>query len=580
MRYFIIFLFLFTFTITTSANRLSSYIEQETIQKIDSQNQQRQQQRDKIREAQLNTEKEVKFQIRSSRLYLPQEETPCYPIQKITLKDYNSSNQKSQFKPLLQETFKELNLTFPHCLGGEGLNIVMKQLQNNIIKQGFVTSRVVASPQDLHSGILELTVIKGRVRHFIVADSSNIPRFSSLSAWTAMALKSGDVLNVRDIEQSLENLKRVPTAEANIEILPAQGNGIQVGESDLKISYTQAFPIRLTLGLDDSGSRSTGKFQGSATLSFDNLLTGNDLFYASYTHSLKTKEDDKGKRGTHNLSLHYSFPVGYWLFSLDHSQNQYYQEVFGAFQNYIYSGKSKTEKVNASYTLYRDNKRKTSLWGGVWVRNSNSFIDHEKIDVQHRHTGGWQVGIKYQHVFENTTLNLGLSYKRGTGAFGAISAPEELFNEGTSRFKLIFANLSLTTPFKVAESHWQHSLRFNGQYNRTPLTSQDRFSIGGRYSVRGFNGELTLSGNKGWTVQNDITWIINPTRQFYLGIDYGKVYQQQSDSLGNELMGMALGLKGMQWGINYDVFFGVPLYKPKGFRTSDVVTAFNISYQF
>ncbi|MDP8185334.1 ShlB/FhaC/HecB family hemolysin secretion/activation protein [Phocoenobacter skyensis] len=568
--------FLLFFTLTLSSAKAVDV----NLQKIDSQNQQRQQQRDKVREERLNTEKDVKFQITSSRLHLPAKETPCYPIHNITLQDYNSSDLTSQFEPLLQHTFKELNLTFPHCLGGNGLNIVMKQLQNNIIKQGFVTSRVVATSQDLHLGTLALTVVKGKIRHFIVADSSKIPRFSSLSAWTAMAMKSGDVLNVRDVEQSLENLKRVPTAEANIEILPAQGNGVKVGESDLKISYAQAFPIRFTLGLDDSGSRSTGKFQGSATLSFDHLFGANDLFYASYTHSLKTKEDDKGRRGTNNLSLHYSFPVGYWLFNLDHSQNQYHQEVFGAFQNYIYSGKSKTEKANASYTFYRDNKGKATLWGGVWVRNSNSFIDDEKIEVQHRHTGGWQAGIKYKHAFENTTLNLGLSYKRGTGAFGATPAPEELFNEGTSRFKLIFANLSLTTPFKIAESHWQHSLRFNGQYNRTPLTSQDRFSIGGRYSVRGFDGELSLSGNKGWTIQNDLTWLINPTKQFYLGVDYGKVYQQQSDSLGNELMGMALGLKGTQWGINYDLFFGVPLHKPKGFRTSDVVTGFNLSYQF
>ncbi|MDG6881150.1 TpsB transporter [Phocoenobacter uteri] len=550
-----------------------------SIQKIDTQNQQRQLLQDKIREQKLNTQQDVKFDIQSNKLTLPHQEYPCYPIHKITLTDYSSSKTSSQFTPLLQATFKDLKLSFPHCLGGEGLNIVMKQLQNKILEKGFITSRVVATEQDLHSGILALTVIKGKVRHFIVEDHSKIARFSTLSAWSAIALKSGDVLNVRDIEQSLENLKRVPTAQANIEILPAQGTS-DVGESDLKISYTQHFPFRLTLGLDDSGSTSTGKFQGSATFSVDNLFTANDLFYTSLTHSLKTKEDDNGKRGTQNFSFHYSFPVGYWLFSLDQSKNKYHQEVFGAFQNYIYSGESNTQKATASYTLYRDNQRKTSLWGGIWIRESDSFIDDEKIEVQHRNTAGWQVGLKHKEYFKHSTLDFGLSYKRGTGAFNAEAAPEELFNEGTSRFKLISANVSLTTPFNIAESSWQHSLKFNGQYNRTPLTSQDRFSIGGRYTVRGFNGEVTLSGNRGWTVQNDISWLINPARQAYFGVDYGKVYQQQSDSLGNELSGAVLGMKGAQWGINYDLFFGVPLHMPKGFRTSDVVAGFNLSYQF
>ncbi len=549
------------------------------LQEMESKNQQRQSLQDKIREQTLNTQQDVKFAIQSNTLTLPHQEYPCYPIHKITLSDYPSSKIPSQFTPLLQATFKDLKLSFPHCLGGEGLNIVMKQLQNKILEKGFITSRVVAIEQDLHSGILVLTVIKGKVRHFIVEDHSKIARFSRLSAWTAMALKSGDILNVRDIEQSLENLKRVPTVEANIEILPAQGTS-EAGESDLKISYQQHFPFRLTLGIDDSGATSTGKYQGSATLSIDNLFTANDLFYTSFTHSLKTKEDDKGKRGTQNLSWHYSFPIGYWLFSLDQSNNNYHQEVFGAFQNYIYSGKSSTKKATINYTLYRSNQRKTTLWTSGWLKESDSFIDDEKIEVQHRKTAGWQAGIKHKEYFKHSTLDLGLSYKRGTGAFDAEAAPEELFNEGTSRFKLISANLSLTTPFNIRKSHWQHSFKFNGQYNYMLLTSQDRFSIGGRYTVRGFDGELTLSGNRGWTVQNDIGWLINPARQLYLGIDYGKVYQQQPDALGDELSGSVLGMKGTQWGINYDLFLGVPLYMPKGFKTSDVVAGFNFSYQF
>ena len=61
----------------------------------------------------------------------------------------------------------------------------------------------------------------------------------------------------------------IPTAEANIEILPSETD---VGVSDIKISYQQAFPFRINLGLDDSGSTSTGKYQASGTLSVDNLF--------------------------------------------------------------------------------------------------------------------------------------------------------------------------------------------------------------------------------------------------------------------------------------------------------------------
>ena len=42
----------------------------------------------------------------------------------------------------------------------------------------------------------------------------------------------------------------------------------------------------------------------------------------------------------------------------------------------------------------------------------------------------------------SATLERNLNYRRGAGALGAIAAPEELFNEGTSRFKLVTADAS------------------------------------------------------------------------------------------------------------------------------------------
>lgn len=553
----------------------------EMSEQIDAHNQQRQQQQDKQREQALSNETDVKFDTSSQALVLPKDESPCYPIFKMSVNDYDSPKAISQFQSLFEETIKELHLTFPHCLGGQGLGVVMKSLQNKIIEKGYVTTKVVVPEQDLRSGEVKLSVIKGKVRHILVEDRTEAgAKFTPLTAWTAMALSSGDLLNVRDIEQSLENLKRVPTADANIEIIPAEGGDVQVGESDLKVSYAQAFPFRLTLGLDDSGSTSTGKFQGSATLSLDNLFTANDLFYTSFTHSIHTHNDDAGDRDTHNLSFHYSVPFGYWNMSFDHSENKYHQTVFGAFENYVYSGKSKTNKANLSYVAYRDNYRKTTLWGGLWTRSSNSYVDDEEIGVQHRRTGGWQAGIRHKEYIGDSVLNADLSYKRGTGAFGAKHAPEELFGEGTSRFEAIFTTVSLLVPFKVAEQPFQYNFTFNGQWNHTPLTSPDRFSIGGRYTVRGFDGELTLSGDSGFTVQNELAWNFADDKQLYLGVDYGKVFRQPEDSLGNELIGSALGLRGQLWGINYDLFVGMPLKKPDGFRTSHQVAGFNLSYQF
>ncbi|MFU2144667.1 POTRA domain-containing protein, partial [Gallibacterium anatis] len=107
----------------------------------------------------------------------------------------------------------------------------------------------------------------------IVRDHSEIAKVHKGTVWFALPLTQGDLLNIRDIEQGLENLKRPPHVEANMQIVPADGSQSLPGESDLLIDFKQAFPYRLALSLDDSGSKATGRLQAGATVSIENLLS-------------------------------------------------------------------------------------------------------------------------------------------------------------------------------------------------------------------------------------------------------------------------------------------------------------------
>ncbi|WP_315568754.1 ShlB/FhaC/HecB family hemolysin secretion/activation protein [Haemophilus parahaemolyticus] len=553
------------------------------LNQIDATQQQRQQHIQQAQDKILQPQSDVRLDTTNNeRLTLSNHEMPCYPVHRISLVDYSTTptSFESQFQWAFDKAAHDLNLTLPHCFGGEGLGILMKQIQNRIIEKGYVTTRVVTQEQDLRSGTLTLTVIAGKVGNTLVSDSGNVPRFTRLHALTGLTFAKGDVLNVREIEQSLENLKRVPTAEANIEILPSETD---VGVSDIKISYQQAFPFRVNLGLDDSGSTSTGKYQASGTLSWDNLFSANDLFYTNFTHSLKSNDDEDGKRATKNLTFYYSIPFGYWTLFASQTYNRYHQEVFGAFNNnYLYAGESNTTKATLSYLLYRDSKRKTSISGSFWSRQSQNYIDGAEIEVQKRRMAGWEAGISHKEYIGDATLELSANYKRGTGARGSLEAPEELWGEGTSRPKIITASIELTKPFMLGEQPWQYQSSWNAQWNKTPLIAQDRFSIGGRYTVRGFDGELTLSGERGWLWRNELAWNVNRKgHQLYLALDGGRVMGWSTESqLGHHLMGTALGLKGGFGGFYYDVFVGRPIRKPEGFRTSDAVAGFNIGYSF
>ena len=546
---------------------------------------------------------------------LPENEAPCFPIRQVRLTGPAGAPVPAALlrglpQALGQRTETRAGRTHTvmdapegRCLGAQGVNIVLARAQNHLIARGYITSRVLAPEQDLKQGELTLSVIPGYLADLRLAAPESTaeqahPQTAAASATsatelplrvrTALPSKPGDLLNLRDIEQALENMNRVPSADADIQIAPGRQQGqITSGQSDLIVRYTRQRPVRASLSLDDSGTDSTGKYQASASLSVDNPLRLNDMFYVSYTRALGGgNPQTRGSRGTDAYNVHYSIPFGYWLLSGGFSKNNYHQTVAGAVQNYRYSGDSQSAEIALGRVLYRDASRKTSLTLKGWGRSSHNYIDEVEIDVQRRRTAGWAVQLNHRQYFGATSLDITLGYKRGTGAFNARPAPEELFDEGTSRFALATADVQLNAPFQLGAQRLRWNSQLRVQHNFTRLTVQDQFSIGGRYTVRGFDGESSLMAERGWLLRNELGWMLGQSAQeAYLGIDHGRVGGPGSQWLpGKSLTGAVIGLRGQApgWahGLSYDVFVGTPVRKPAGFKTAKHAAGFSVNWTF
>ena len=529
----------------------------------------RQQERDRVLREQQEQTPDVRLgtAVPEAAERLPESESPCFFIREVAL-----NTAEAHFSWALQALDGDDDPAIGRCLGSKGINLLMSRVQNAIVQRGYVTTRVLAEAQDLQGGKLVLTIIPGRVRQIRFSEDSG----TRANAWNVVPIRPGELLNLRDIEQALENLKRVPTAEADIQIVP----GDEPGESDLLISWKQAFPLRINVSVNDGGSRSTGKNISSVTLSGDHLLALNDLFYTSFNHDLGGGQS--GDRGTRGHTLHYSIPYDYWLFALTTSANRYHQTVAGASQDYIYSGSSENYEAKLTRILHRNASGKTSASVRGYLTKSDNFIDDTEVKVQRRRMAGWEAGLQHKAFIGDATLEFGLAWRQGTGAFDALPAPEEAFNEGSSRPRIASTDGTLSIPFKVAG----RSLRYNGswraQWDYTPLVAQDRFSIGGRYTVRGFDGESVLMAERGWFVRNDLGLILGESGQeLYLGLDHGRVGGPTASLLvGTKLTGAVIGLRGGYKGVSWDVFAGMPIDKPEGFRTASHTGGFNVSWGF
>lgn len=498
----------------------------------------------------------------SGKLQFPKE-TPCFPINNVELQNRSAL---PHWLPL-QKTADQAD---GQCLGSGGINLLMSALQNRLIDHGYVTTRVVAPQQDLTKGSLTLALVPGKIRDVVLTPQSG----HYVTLFTAFPAHEGNLLDLRDIEQGLENLQRVPTVQASMEIVP----GNKPGESDIALNWQQSKMWRVGASLDDSGSRSTGRYQGGATLYGDNLLSLSDTLYLSAGSSLHAPAG----KGTHNYTGQYSLPFGYWATSFTASNNSYYQTTAGLNGDIRYSGESNNLDWQLSRVLHRNASQKTSFTYDVLARNSKNYVNGTEVDVQRRRTAAWKIGLQHRHYIAAATLDADISYQRGTRWFGAIPASEEYYDEATALSKILQLNAQLNAPFVLGSQNLSYNVQYLRQMSNTPLTPQDQFSIGGRWTVRGFDGERTLSADRGWTVRNELAWQTPvPNHQLYLGIDYGEIGGHCSEyNLGNHLAGGALGIRGGLWGASYDAFAGIPISKPDGFTTDPVTLGFNLNWQY
>ncbi|MEL5513318.1 ShlB/FhaC/HecB family hemolysin secretion/activation protein [Serratia bockelmannii] len=527
----------------------------------------REQQRQQARERALQQQNAPQADARLSRPEAvlpdyPVNESPCFTINQFTL----VGEAAGRFQWALDAAADAKG----RCLGSQGIVLAINKVQNAILAKGYVTTRVMAQEQDLTTGALTLTLQPGRIGDIRFEE----PVSWRGRLWNAIPASHGDILNLRDIEQGLENFRRVPSVNADIKIVP----GAEDGTSDLQVNWHEGRPVRLSLGLDDSGSKSTGRYLGSATLALDAPFAQNDLFYANIGKDVF----QHGPFGNRSHTLNYFFPVGYWAFSANYNDYTYHQNIPNANEVLRYSGKSDNIQLTVSRLLYRDQSHKLTLNLRGYRKHSTNAVDNVDIVSQKRRTAGWELGLNQRSYFGTTTLDANINWRRGTGAFNALPAPEESRHEGSARTGMLLGDLGINQPFSWGGQPWRVYTSVRGQWSQNALTPQERMAIGGRYTVRGFDGEQMLSGEKGLLWRNEIAWnVFSRGHELYLAADYGRVDGPGTRYLvGHQLAGSALGVRGALWGrFSYDLFAGVPLYKPAEFHTSGATAGFSVNLE-
>ena len=452
---------------------------------------------------------------------------------------------------------------------------IRNAFQRKLLDKGYVTSQVYIPEQNLNAGTLQFMVMPGRVEDIQYSDSS------AHGPWrTAFPVRPGDILNIRDVEQGLEQMKRVSSQSVTMKLLP----GTSVGTSIIELSIKQDKPVHGSISFDNSGLESTGVYQGSFTSSFDQVFRANDTFTMSLSGDLSGSGSIKGTRAA---SLNYVIPHGKDTFSLSFSKSRYHQTIQSNPYDFIYSGKSTTMKAKWNHVWSRTQREKRAFDISISTRHNHRFINDMELPVQALRTTSMEFGVSNRKYIGNATLYTRLGFQWGIGALGAQPEHKASVAMGgpTSRYHMWLVDVDYRKPFIMGHRPASFTSSFHGQWVQggKRLYSVDTINIGNRYSIYGFDGEYTLMGDSGWYVRNEVSSVIpRLNTEVYLGLDVGAVYGKSTEALvGRTIAGTALGIRGnYSSGLLFDAFVSTPLYKPQGYHTKKFYSGFTVGYRF
>ncbi|NEJ73107.1 ShlB/FhaC/HecB family hemolysin secretion/activation protein [Rhizobium phaseoli] len=446
------------------------------------------------------------------------------------------------------------------CVGLAEINAVLRDVTHLYIDHGYVTSRAYVPQQDIRkTRILRLLVVEGTLSD-IYLNGQKVAGNASLA--TAFPGLIGRVVNIRDIEQGLDQMNRLQANDAKSAMLP----GPKDGTSILNIENRPGRPWHVSVGNNNMGQQSTGFSRSSASLGYDDLLGINDQWNFSYEHSgpdYSWENDGNGFGNSYSGSV--SVPYGYSTLSLNGSWYQYESAVEGNFSTLETSGNSGQAGLGIDRVISRDKDSFTTVRSGLTYKQTNNFLLGNLIEVGSRRYTVGDIGISHSRRMFGGIWMFDASFDKGLGLFDAVNPGDPGAGNADPRFSKFNATVSVTQPFQATGRQFEFTSLLSAQYSPDNLLGAEQISLGGYSNVRGTR-ESVLFGNNGVFSHNEIVWRTGSNQgggaaakafgelRPYLGFDYGHVYaQKRFDISGGDLASWTAGIRAVGGNISADL---------------------------
>ncbi|MGP1609257.1 MAG: ShlB/FhaC/HecB family hemolysin secretion/activation protein, partial [Burkholderiales bacterium] len=387
------------------------------------------------------------------------------------------------------------------------------------------------------NGVLRILVLEGLVERILLEGDG-------VSLRMAFPDLEGKVFKLRDFEQGIDQINRLRSNSATMDIEP----GAAPGASVIRIRNTPAKRWTLGFSVDNTGSDPTGLYQAAAVAGLDNPLGLNDYLNLSYRQNPDAEEDSKLSRVQ---SVFYALPYGPWMFSANASSFDSASRVQGAAISFRTTSENITKGIKVERVMLRDQFLKFSLSTGLTLKDNRSYINDQLVSINSRRLTVWDGNANLSVNAWGGLWSFDLGFAQGLDAASALSDVPGLPPQAprAQYFKQTYG-ASFGMPVKAGDTMLSLQSSVYGQHSRDVLYGTEQMLIGGPFSVRGFR-DLSITGDSGFYWRNEISTTIplakimadyegNAQLRPYIGYDAGHINGKHGVP-GGTLAGATIG---------------------------------------
>lgn len=404
-----------------------------------------------------------------------------------------------------------------YCITPELTSQVLASATNFYLTRGFITSRAYLPNQNLSKGVLNILISEGQVANVVVKSEK------PLNVDTAFAKDPDLGLNIRDLEQAVDQMNAVPGNNVVMAVLP----GTQEQTSQVVFSNIGKPGVKGRISLDNTGTEPTGVNGASLALQAGDLLSLNDVWTVYVRQSIGPKE-----KSSNSFSLDVKVPHGYNTYGVG-----YRKGGFDTLLTFPLSGvqlpsnaTNESLMLSANRVIHRDQNSKHSLGIKLKRESIESYIADTRIGVNSRTLDALVLSSESVFGFNRNVfivtpeISAGLSQVDNLPV--GVNTPLENPQSEYLRYRL---SLDWSQPFTLNQQSWRWNSKFVGQYAQVPLYASQQLIVGGASSVRGSHA-VSVVGDRGFYWQNTLS--LNAKHQidtqvvkaeYFVGYDFGRV---------------------------------------------------------